>query len=161
MTKENLDIAYFISFCIEQYKNEKGISGSEAMALLSEYGVLEYLSEHWEILHTQSRQWLVEEIDDFIKERDKDCEVLSVANNFEVAGQSLAKLEVTQHNLHLLLPSKVSRMAVMLVEDNGISIVEAMKMLYSSELYARLENESTKAWHLGPVALYQDFKAEI
>ena len=24
MTKENLDIAYFISFCIEQYKNEKG-----------------------------------------------------------------------------------------------------------------------------------------
>ena len=160
MTKENLDIAYFISFCIEQYKNEKGISGSEAMALLSEYGVLEYLSEHWEILHTQSRQWLVEEIDDFIKERDKDCEVLSVANNFEVAGQSLAKLEVTQHNLHLLLPSKVSRMAVMLVEDNGISIVEAMKILYSSELYARLENESTKAWHLGPVALYQDFKAE-
>ena len=41
MSKENLDIAYFISFCIEQYKNEKGISGSEAMALLSEYGVLE------------------------------------------------------------------------------------------------------------------------
>ena len=52
-------------------------------------------------------------------------------------------------------------MANMLAEDNGISIVDAMKLLYSSELYARLENESTKAWHLGPVALYQDFKAEI
>ena len=61
------------------------------MTLLSGYSVLAYLEEHYEALHTQSRQWLVEEIDDFIRERDKDCEVLSVANNFEVAGQSLAK----------------------------------------------------------------------
>lgn len=58
--------------------------------------VLDSLAEHHEALHTQSRQWLVEEIDDFIKERDKDCEVLSVTNNFDVAGQSLAKMEVTQ-----------------------------------------------------------------
>ncbi len=70
-------------------------------------------------------------------------------------------LTITQQNVHLLLPSKMSWMANMLAEDNGISIVDAMKMLYSSELYARLEDESTKAWHLGPVALYQDFKAEI
>ena len=69
-------------------------------------------------------------------------------------------LTITQQNVHLLLPSKMSWMANMLAEDNGISIVDAMKLLYSSELYARLENESTKAWHLGPVALYHDFKAE-
>lgn len=68
-------------------------------------------------------------------------------------------LTITQQNVHLLLPSKLSWMANMLAEDKGISIVEAMKILYSSELYARLENESTKAWHLGPVALYQDFQA--
>jgi hypothetical protein len=49
-------------------------------------------------------------------------------------------------------------MANMLAEDKGISIVDAIKILYSSELYARLEKESTKAWHLGPVALYQDFQ---
>ena len=47
----------------------------------------------------------------------------------------------------------------MLAEDKGISIVEAMKMLYASEVYSRLEKESTKAWHLGAVALYEDFQA--
>ena len=62
-------------------------------------------------------------------------------------------LTITHQNVHLLIPSKMSWMANMLAEDNGISIVDAMKLLYSSELYARLENESTKAWHLGPVAL--------
>ena len=70
-------------------------------------------------------------------------------------------LTITQENVHLLLPSKLCWMANMLSEDRGISIVEAMKMLYASDVYSRLEQESTKAWHLGPVALYQDFKAEI
>ncbi len=151
------DIAYFLSFCIEQYKVAKRLTGNKAMTLLAEYSVLEYLSEHHEALHTQSRQWLVEEIDEFIRERDKGCEVLSVTNNFEVAGQSLAKLEVTQHNLHLLLPSKMSRMAVMLVKDEDVSMVEAMIRLYSSKVYARLENESTKIWNLSPVALYEEY----
>ena len=67
-------------------------------------------------------------------------------------------LTITQQNVYLLLPSKMSWMANMLAEDRGISIVEAMKILYSSEMYARSEDESTKAWHLGPVALYQDFQ---
>ena len=44
-------------------------------------------------------------------------------------------LTITQENVHLLLPSKLSWMANMLAEDKGISIVEAMKMLYSSEVY--------------------------
>lgn len=67
-------------------------------------------------------------------------------------------LTITQQNVYLLLPSKMSWIANMLAEDRGISIVEAIKILYSSEMYAMLEDESTKAWHLGPVALYQDFQ---
>ena len=70
-------------------------------------------------------------------------------------------LTITQENVHLLLPSKLSWMANTLAEDRGISIVEAMKLLYASDVYSRLEQESTKTWHLGPVALYQDFKSEI
>lgn len=69
MDKKNQDIAYFISFCIEQYKNEHHLTGAEAMRLLDEYHVLEYLSEHYDALHTQSRQWIMEDIDEFIKLR--------------------------------------------------------------------------------------------
>ena len=68
-SKRTQDIAYFVSFCIEQYKSAKGLTGAEAMHLLDQYGVLDYLSEHYEILHTQSRQWLLEDIDEFIKLR--------------------------------------------------------------------------------------------
>lgn len=64
--------------------------------------------------------------------------------------------EITQGNLYLLLPSKVAWMAELLSEDENFSIVEAIKMIYSSDMYKRLEDESTKMWHLGPAALYQE-----
>lgn len=72
MNKKQQDIAYFLSFCIEQYKNEKHLSGSDAMDVMSKYGVLDYLAKHYEMLHTQSRQWLMEDIDEFIALRRKE-----------------------------------------------------------------------------------------
>lgn len=69
MNNRNLDIAYFLSFCIEQYKEAKHLSGFEAVEIFRKYGVLEYLESNFEPLHTQSRQWIMEDIDDFINLR--------------------------------------------------------------------------------------------
>lgn len=70
--KKKQDIAYFLSFCIEQYKNEHHLTGAGAMRQLVEHNVLDYLSEHYEVLHTQSRQWLMEDIEEFIKLRKEE-----------------------------------------------------------------------------------------
>ena len=67
-------------------------------------------------------------------------------------------LNVTQDNLYLFLPSKVCWMAVMLAEEKKVSIVDAVKDVYLSDTYSRLEKETTKLWHLGPVALYEEMK---
>lgn len=69
--------------------------------------------------------------------------------------------EINQNNLHLLLPSKVSWLASMLVEYKGMNITDAIKTIYCSQLYKKLKVESTKMWHLGPVALYQELEAEL
>jgi hypothetical protein len=69
-------------------------------------------------------------------------------------------LEITQKNLYLILPSKVCWMAGMLSEDKGISIANAMKRIYDSDVYRRLELEKTKLWNLGPVALYDEFNSK-
>lgn len=60
-------IPLFLSFCIEQYKNAKGISGRQAMEILSDAGVLDYLEHNYEVLHTQGHQWLLEEMDEYIQ----------------------------------------------------------------------------------------------
>ena len=72
LNRKAQDIAYFVSFCIEQYKNAKGLTGTEAMKVLDRYRVLEYLEEYFEVLHTQSHQWILEDIDEFISIRKKE-----------------------------------------------------------------------------------------
>lgn len=67
-------------------------------------------------------------------------------------------IEITQNNLYLLLPSKVSLMAEMLSEDSGAGVVEAIRRIYNSDLYRKLETEETKLWHEGPVALYEELR---
>ena len=69
--------------------------------------------------------------------------------------------EINQSNLHLLLPSKISWLAGMLVEYKGMNIIDAIKLIYGSKLYKKLKVESTKTWHLGPVALYQELESEL
>lgn len=68
-------------------------------------------------------------------------------------------LTVTQDNLYLFLPSKVSWMAEMLAEDENIDIVEAVSKIYASDVYKMLAKEDTKLWHLGPVDLYRECRA--
>lgn len=77
----------------------------------------------------------------------------------KLEGGDDMNLNITQDNLYLILPSKVSRMAEMLVSDSGKNIVQAVKEIYSSKVYKSLEQEHTKQWHLGPVALYQEMCA--
>lgn len=72
MSKQDQDRSYFIAFCIEQYKAAKGMSGTDVAQLFFEKGVATYLAENFEVLHTQSRQWLIEEIDEILERRAKE-----------------------------------------------------------------------------------------
>lgn len=67
---------------------------------------------------------------------------------------------ITQDNLYLILPSKVSWLAGMLSEDTGASVVEAIRRIYNSDFYRKLEVEETKLWYEGPVALYAEMSQE-
>lgn len=51
--------------------NAKGMSETEVMDAFNKHKVLDYLCQHFEVLHTQSRQWLVEEIDEVIKNQQQ------------------------------------------------------------------------------------------
>lgn len=73
MTKKEKDITFFVAFCIEEYRAAKDMTGEQVIDLFAKYGVTDYLSECFESLHTQGRQWLIEEIDEFIEIRkEKD-----------------------------------------------------------------------------------------
>lgn len=67
MTKLQSDVLYFVTFCVEQYKQSKDISGEKALEIFDYYGVTNFLQENYQPLHTQSHQWILNEIDTYIQ----------------------------------------------------------------------------------------------
>lgn len=59
----------FVIFCIECYVREHHLSGLEAFALFKNRGVLAFLQDHFEVLHTQGDAYILEEIESFLKKR--------------------------------------------------------------------------------------------
>lgn len=71
MSKQEIDKSYFLTFCIEQFKQSRGITGAEASEIIFSSGIAEYLTDNFGVLHTQSRQWLMEEIEERLKEHEQ------------------------------------------------------------------------------------------
>lgn len=69
------DIHEFVVFCMEYYKREKNLSGSEIYDLFDQYGVLDYLENGYDVLHTQGKEWLMKDIDEYLKNRGYEWKI--------------------------------------------------------------------------------------
>lgn len=61
----------FIIFCIENYKAYKSFSGKETFNLFKESGVMDYLREYYDVLHTTGYHYINRDIDRFLQVRNK------------------------------------------------------------------------------------------
>ena len=68
MTESEKKLA-FVSFCIEEYKTLHGMDGRSVADLFEKYGVTDYLLEHYAILHSFSREAILNDIDHFMNVR--------------------------------------------------------------------------------------------
>ena len=59
----------FLIFCIEQYKNEKNLSGKQVIELFRKYRISEYIVSCFEALHTTGTNYSIEDIDLYIEAR--------------------------------------------------------------------------------------------
>ncbi len=58
--------------------------------------------------------------------------------------------------LILIVPEVVK----MIVRNYKLDEIQASEKFYNSELYAKLEQEETKLWHLSPLMLFSMFDEE-
>jgi len=59
----------FVIFCLEAYKIAKKKSGKNALNDFKKYNVLEFLESSFDILHSQSMNYITDEINEFIKNK--------------------------------------------------------------------------------------------
>ncbi len=62
-------IQNFIVFCLESYRQKNESGGNSSFELFKYNGVFEFLTENYEVLHTQGKDYILEEIATFLKSR--------------------------------------------------------------------------------------------
>jgi len=68
-----------------------------------------------------------------------------------------------------MTPEKLSALLIILnpavvqliMDKRKFSNIEATTLFYNSALYAMLENEESKLWHLSPLTLYELLEEEL
>ncbi|MCR4811641.1 MAG: DUF3791 domain-containing protein [Bacteroidales bacterium] len=61
----------FFVYTLEKYALQKGIGGLQALALFKEYGADMFLLKHYDMLHTQGTEYVIDEIQRFINRRKR------------------------------------------------------------------------------------------
>lgn len=66
--------AEFAAFSIESYKQKLGeVSGTKVADFFSEYGLLDFLLENYDLLHTLGKEQLLAEMERYLKKRGASC----------------------------------------------------------------------------------------
>lgn len=67
----NQDNLEFVVFCIENIAAKIGISGDEAFEVLNSSGLLyDYIVPNYDVLHTQSKDFIVDDIIEAMKSKE-------------------------------------------------------------------------------------------
>ena len=64
-----VEVVKFKAFCIEQYKYAHHMTGRETLRRFQQYGVMDYLDEFYDVLHSFGNEYIVQDIDLFIEAR--------------------------------------------------------------------------------------------
>lgn len=67
--KEQEKISEFVSFSIENFKVKHSMKGKDVANLFKVSGALEFVANGYEMLHTQGKEYVLEEIEIFLKNR--------------------------------------------------------------------------------------------
>ncbi len=69
--------------------------------------------------------------------------------------------EITQENVRIFIPYKVSKVCAQICKDENISVVKAIAKFYRSRVALLLQQEETKLWHDGWTSIYSMYKQEL
>ena len=59
----------FLIYCTEHYKSAKNLTGTQVAELFNQYSVWDYLYSCFDALHTTGMNYVVDDIDQYIAER--------------------------------------------------------------------------------------------
>ena len=136
------------------YARRHGMDGGDVFRLFDEKGVCDFLVDCYDPLHSQGREYILDEIELFMKGASNNVNAWTASTCFAgIHRRDGLHVMITQANIRSILPGKIANVAMILSKRKGISGMDALRMFYCSDVYSKLEREETKYWWQSPEQL--------
>lgn len=128
-TIKNSSELEFAVFCIENVAAKRGVDAERVYQAFTEKSDIlnGYIVPEYEALHTQSREYIVDDLIDMMKEKKVEVSACILQTHMEQISGMTAN--------PILLQKKYSRVIECFAKQQGLSLDAALDFFYHSEVY--------------------------
>ena len=157
MTDENIKNSNeleFAVFCIENVAAKLGVDAERIYQAFTEKSDIlnDYIVPEYEVLHTQSREYIVDDLLDVIKERAVEISF----SNGEVQREQSSGMTANP----ILLQKKYFRITECFAKQQGLSLDVALSFFYHSEVYQLIRDGVSDMHCMSDAYLADELKQE-
>ena len=144
----------FAVFCVENVAAKLGVDAERVYQTFTEKSDIlnGYIVPEYEVLHTQSREYIVDDILDVMKERDVEISTFTAQTHMEKSSGMIANPS--------LLQKKYSRVIECFAKQQGISLDEALDLFYRSEVYQLMREGISDMHCMSDLYLAEELRLE-
>lgn len=139
---------------VYEFGRRHGLTTKQAFDYLHRHGGIDFVDECYGIAHTLSFDDMVDSATEFCQRRGGELGVTDERGN----PGTLRRVRTEDEMKHYT----VAHMATFLMEDDlGLTMAQALALVFNSETYAKLLDERTWLYSMGPVYVYSFLRHEL
>ena len=144
----------FVVFCIENVAAKLGVDAERVYQAFTEQSDIlnGYIVPEYEVLHTQSREYIVDDLLDVMKES-------SVEVSVDISQIPIEKVPIMTAN-PILLQKKYARVIECFAKQQGLSLDEALGLFYHSEVHQLMRDGVSDMHCMSDLYLAEELRLE-
>ena len=141
MSREETNQIRYIIALIAEFTKKFNLGQRQAYNYLKRFKGIDYLMSFYDVLHTQS-------FEDAIHDISIICERNGGTLKYQI--QTKETIELTNEQIDMMKEDICAELIALLMKDRHYTMSEAIDMLYNSDTYNRIQDQSTGLYYQSP-----------
>ena len=152
MSREETNQIRYIFALIAEFAKKYNLGQRQAYNHLKRFKGIDYLMSFYDVLHTQS-------FEDAIHDISIICERNGGTLKYQIHTKET--IELTNEQIDMMKEDVCAELIALLMKDRHCTMPEAIDMLYNSDTYRRIQDQSTGLYYQSPGYTYAFLQQEF
>ena len=152
MSREKTNQIRYIVALIAEFAKKFNLGQQQAYNYLKRFKGIDYLMSFYDVLHTQS-------FEDVIHDISIICERNGGTLKYQI--QTKETIELTNEQIDMMKEDVCAELIALLMKDRHYTMSETIDMLYNSDTYNRIQDQSTGLYYQSPAYTYTYLQQEL